>query len=105
MYNFYFFKFLLHHHLLSPPDHGVIRSDRVFSAMLATDRGIYCRDYPYADSPQNIGTQSSHIYTDNDETMDHGRIIFGGVLVGLVMGCCKEESWILWVAGWTFIAM
>lgn len=36
-------------------DHGVIRSDRVFDAMLATDRGIYSRDYPYADSPQSIG--------------------------------------------------
>uniref|UniRef100_A0A4W5RL39 L-isoaspartyl protein carboxyl methyltransferase, like n=1 Tax=Hucho hucho TaxID=62062 RepID=A0A4W5RL39_9TELE len=36
--------------------HGVIRSDRVFDAMLATDRGIYSRDYPYADSPQSIGT-------------------------------------------------
>lgn len=36
-------------------DHGVIRSDRVFDAMLATDRGLYSRDYPYADSPQSIG--------------------------------------------------
>ncbi len=36
-------------------DHGVIRSDRVFNAMLATDRGIYSRDHPYADSPQSIG--------------------------------------------------
>ncbi|KAM3594763.1 uncharacterized protein V6R79_013877 [Siganus canaliculatus] len=36
-------------------DHGVIRSDRVFDAMLATDRGIYSTDYPYADSPQTIG--------------------------------------------------
>uniref|UniRef100_A0A672IH68 Protein-L-isoaspartate O-methyltransferase n=1 Tax=Salarias fasciatus TaxID=181472 RepID=A0A672IH68_SALFA len=38
-------------------DHGVIRSDRVFDAMLATDRGLYSRDYPYADSPQSIGTR------------------------------------------------
>lgn len=38
------------------PDHGVIRSDSVFNAMLATDRGLYSRDYPYADSPQSIGT-------------------------------------------------
>lgn len=36
-------------------DHAVIRSDRVFNAMLATDRGIYSRDHPYADSPQSIG--------------------------------------------------
>uniref|UniRef100_A0AAY4BZI6 Protein-L-isoaspartate O-methyltransferase n=1 Tax=Denticeps clupeoides TaxID=299321 RepID=A0AAY4BZI6_9TELE len=36
-------------------EHGVIKSDRVFNAMLATDRGIYSKDYPYADSPQSIG--------------------------------------------------
>ncbi|KAG7275450.1 hypothetical protein CRUP_033183 [Coryphaenoides rupestris] len=36
-------------------DHGVIRSDRVFSAMLATDRGLYSKNYAYADSPQSIG--------------------------------------------------
>ncbi|XP_018619620.1 l-isoaspartyl protein carboxyl methyltransferase, like isoform X2 [Scleropages formosus] len=36
-------------------DHGVIKSDRVFDAMLATDRGIYSKDSPYADSPQSIG--------------------------------------------------
>ncbi|KAI3367206.1 hypothetical protein L3Q82_008261 [Scortum barcoo] len=40
-------------------DHGVIRSDRVFDAMLATDRGLYCRDYPYADSPQSIGFRAT----------------------------------------------
>lgn len=39
----------------SVTDHGVIHSDRVFNAMLATDRGIYSRDHPYADSPQSIG--------------------------------------------------
>lgn len=46
--------------LLLPPDHGVIRSDRVFNAMLATDRGLYSIDYPYADSPQSIGNNFSH---------------------------------------------
>lgn len=46
--------------IVSPPDHGVIRSDRVFDAMLATDRGLYSTDYPYADSPQSIGTHFSH---------------------------------------------
>ncbi|XP_051942193.1 l-isoaspartyl protein carboxyl methyltransferase, like isoform X2 [Hippocampus zosterae] len=40
-------------------DHGVIHSDRVFSAMLATDRAIYSRDYPYADSPQSIGFRAT----------------------------------------------
>uniref|UniRef100_A0A3P9A9C5 Protein-L-isoaspartate O-methyltransferase n=1 Tax=Esox lucius TaxID=8010 RepID=A0A3P9A9C5_ESOLU len=40
-------------------EHGVIHSDRVFDAMLATDRGIYSRDYPYADSPQSIGFRAT----------------------------------------------
>ncbi|KAL2099106.1 hypothetical protein ACEWY4_005586 [Coilia grayii] len=40
-------------------DHGVIRTDRVFNAMLGTDRGIYSRDYPYADSPQSIGYKAT----------------------------------------------
>ncbi|XP_037550841.1 l-isoaspartyl protein carboxyl methyltransferase, like isoform X3 [Nematolebias whitei] len=40
-------------------DHGVIRNDRVFEAMLATDRGLYSRDYPYADSPQTIGYRAT----------------------------------------------
>ncbi|KAF6721844.1 Protein-L-isoaspartate(D-aspartate) O-methyltransferase [Oryzias melastigma] len=40
-------------------DHGVIRSDRVFDAMLATDRGLYSRDYPYTDSPQTIGFRAT----------------------------------------------
>lgn len=45
---------------LSPSDHGVIRNDRVFDAMLATDRGLYSTDHPYADSPQSIGAHFSH---------------------------------------------
>lgn len=44
-------------------DHGVIRNDRVFDAMLATDRALYSTDHPYADSPQSIGTHFSHTHT------------------------------------------
>ncbi|KAF3701188.1 Protein-L-isoaspartate(D-aspartate) O-methyltransferase [Channa argus] len=40
-------------------DHGVIRSDRVFDAMLATDRRLYAKDYPYADSPRSIGYRAT----------------------------------------------
>lgn len=40
-------------------DHGVIKNDRVFEAMLTTDRGLYSRDYPYADSPQSIGYRAT----------------------------------------------
>lgn len=45
---------------LSPSDHGVIRNDRVFNAMMATDRGLYSTHHPYADSPQSIGAHFSH---------------------------------------------
>ncbi|XP_059505309.1 protein-L-isoaspartate(D-aspartate) O-methyltransferase-like isoform X2 [Stegostoma tigrinum] len=38
---------------------GVIRSQRVFDAMIATDRALYCRTNPYADSPQSIGYQAT----------------------------------------------
>lgn len=40
-------------------DHGVIKHDRVFEAMLTTDRGLYSRDYPYTDSPQSIGYRAT----------------------------------------------
>ncbi|XP_058472172.1 l-isoaspartyl protein carboxyl methyltransferase, like isoform X2 [Solea solea] len=40
-------------------DHGVIRNDRVFDAMLSTDRALYSRDYPYTDSPQSIGYRAT----------------------------------------------
>ncbi|XP_054909499.1 l-isoaspartyl protein carboxyl methyltransferase, like isoform X2 [Poeciliopsis prolifica] len=40
-------------------DNGVIQSNRVFDAMLATDRGLYSTDYPYADSPQTIGFRAT----------------------------------------------
>lgn len=50
-----------HSLVIPPPDHGVIRSNQVFDAMLATDRGLYSTDYPYADSPQSIGIHFSHL--------------------------------------------
>ncbi|XP_069574292.1 l-isoaspartyl protein carboxyl methyltransferase, like isoform X1 [Brachyistius frenatus] len=40
-------------------DRGVIRSDRVFDAMLATDRRLYSTVYPYVDSPQSIGYRAT----------------------------------------------
>ncbi|KAI4900403.1 hypothetical protein NFI96_017786 [Prochilodus magdalenae] len=40
-------------------EHGVIRSDEVFEVMLATDRGIYSKEYPYADTPRNIGYKAT----------------------------------------------
>lgn len=59
-----FLKILFHAIVSSfSVDHGVIRNDRVFDAMLATDRALYSTDHPYADSPQSIGTHFSHAHT------------------------------------------
>ncbi|XP_078419132.1 l-isoaspartyl protein carboxyl methyltransferase, like isoform X2 [Cetorhinus maximus] len=38
---------------------GVIHSPRVFEAMLATDRALYCSTNSYMDSPQPIGYQAT----------------------------------------------
>ncbi|XP_042307494.1 protein-L-isoaspartate(D-aspartate) O-methyltransferase [Sceloporus undulatus] len=38
---------------------GIIKSDRVFEVMLATDRCHYAKCNPYMDSPQSIGFQAT----------------------------------------------
>ncbi|XP_038638673.1 protein-L-isoaspartate(D-aspartate) O-methyltransferase-like [Scyliorhinus canicula] len=38
---------------------GVIRTPRVFEAMVATDRALYCSQNAYMDSPQSIGFQAT----------------------------------------------
>ncbi|XP_078798728.1 protein-L-isoaspartate(D-aspartate) O-methyltransferase isoform X3 [Oryzias latipes] len=38
---------------------GIIKSDRVYEAMLATDRAHFSRCNPYMDSPQSIGFQAT----------------------------------------------
>lgn len=37
------------------PENGIIKSDKVYEVMLATDRSHYSRCNPYMDSPQSIG--------------------------------------------------
>lgn len=37
------------------PENGIIKSDKVYEVMLATDRAHYSRCNPYMDSPQSIG--------------------------------------------------
>lgn len=37
------------------PENGIIKSDRVYEVMLATDRAHFSRCNPYMDSPQSIG--------------------------------------------------
>lgn len=40
-------------------DKGVIKHDRVFEAMLTTDRGLYSLDDPYTDTAQSIGYRAT----------------------------------------------
>ncbi|XP_014350967.1 protein-L-isoaspartate(D-aspartate) O-methyltransferase isoform X2 [Latimeria chalumnae] len=38
---------------------GIIKSDKVYEVMMATDRGHYAKCNPYMDSPQSIGFQAT----------------------------------------------
>ncbi|XP_050192396.1 protein-L-isoaspartate(D-aspartate) O-methyltransferase-like isoform X1 [Myiozetetes cayanensis] len=38
---------------------GIVKSQRVFDVLLATDRGHYIKYYPYMDSPQSIGYKAT----------------------------------------------
>lgn len=38
-------------------DNGIIKSERVVTAMKAVDRGNFCKHNPYLDAPQSIGYQ------------------------------------------------
>ncbi|XP_053331109.1 protein-L-isoaspartate(D-aspartate) O-methyltransferase-like isoform X2 [Spea bombifrons] len=38
---------------------GVIRSQRVYDILMATDRGHYIQNFPYMDSPQSIGYKAT----------------------------------------------
>ncbi|XP_066464759.1 protein-L-isoaspartate(D-aspartate) O-methyltransferase-like isoform X1 [Eleutherodactylus coqui] len=38
---------------------GVIRSQRVHEILMATDRALYIRNFPYMDSPQSIGYKAT----------------------------------------------
>ncbi|XP_023565919.1 protein-L-isoaspartate(D-aspartate) O-methyltransferase-like [Octodon degus] len=40
---------------------GIIKTDKVFEVMLATDRSHYAKCNPYMDSPQSIGFQATII--------------------------------------------
>lgn len=41
------------------PENGIIKSDKVYEVMLATDRAHFSRCNPYMDSPQSIGKSCS----------------------------------------------
>ncbi|XP_067847255.1 l-isoaspartyl protein carboxyl methyltransferase, like isoform X2 [Heptranchias perlo] len=40
-------------------NNGVIHSERVFEALMATDRALYCKSTPFMDAPQSIGYQAT----------------------------------------------
>lgn len=48
-------------------ENGIIKTDKVFEVMLATDRSHYAKCNPYMDSPQSIGKLldfwKCHIFT------------------------------------------
>ncbi|KAF7253680.1 Protein-L-isoaspartate(D-aspartate) O-methyltransferase, partial [Varanus komodoensis] len=44
---------------LNQTQNGIIKSDKVFEVMLATDRSHYAKCNPYMDSPQSIGFQAT----------------------------------------------
>lgn len=46
---------LTHSSPSSVPENGIIKSDKVYDVMLATDRAHFSRCNPYMDSPQSIG--------------------------------------------------
>uniref|UniRef100_A0A8I3S3U0 Protein-L-isoaspartate O-methyltransferase n=3 Tax=Canis lupus TaxID=9612 RepID=A0A8I3S3U0_CANLF len=48
-----------HFNQLSHPENGIIKTDKVFEVMLATDRSHYAKCNPYMDSPQSIGFQAT----------------------------------------------
>uniref|UniRef100_H0X741 Protein-L-isoaspartate O-methyltransferase n=1 Tax=Otolemur garnettii TaxID=30611 RepID=H0X741_OTOGA len=43
----------------SVSENGIIKTDKVFEVMLATDRSHYAKCNPYMDSPQSIGFQAT----------------------------------------------
>ncbi|XP_008004867.2 protein-L-isoaspartate(D-aspartate) O-methyltransferase isoform X1 [Chlorocebus sabaeus] len=43
----------------SQSENGIIKTDKVFEVMLATDRSHYAKCNPYMDSPQSIGFQAT----------------------------------------------
>uniref|UniRef100_A0A673CN63 Protein-L-isoaspartate O-methyltransferase n=1 Tax=Sphaeramia orbicularis TaxID=375764 RepID=A0A673CN63_9TELE len=43
-------------------ENGIIKNDKVYEVMLATDRSHFSRCNPYMDSPQSIGTSAHHAY-------------------------------------------
>ncbi|GLD49726.1 protein-L-isoaspartate(D-aspartate) O-methyltransferase isoform X1 [Lates japonicus] len=44
---------------ISTIENGIIKSDKVYEVMLATDRAHFSRCNPYMDSPQSIGYQAT----------------------------------------------
>ncbi|XP_051500856.1 protein-L-isoaspartate(D-aspartate) O-methyltransferase isoform X2 [Myxocyprinus asiaticus] len=44
---------------LNNTENGIIKSDRVYEVMLATDRAHFSRCNPYMDSPQSLGYQAT----------------------------------------------
>ena len=63
--------------LVSSSENGIIKSDKVYEVMLATDRGHFSKCNPYMDSPQSIGEYAVHSWNTQStvyETMTHASL-------------------------------
>ncbi|KAJ4923813.1 hypothetical protein JOQ06_028068 [Pogonophryne albipinna] len=75
---------------------GIIKSDKVYEVMLATDRGHFSRCNPYMDSPQSIGYQATisaphmHAYALellHDQLYDGAKALDVGSGSGILSAC------------------
>uniref|UniRef100_A0A8C7GNJ4 Protein-L-isoaspartate(D-aspartate) O-methyltransferase n=1 Tax=Oncorhynchus kisutch TaxID=8019 RepID=A0A8C7GNJ4_ONCKI len=77
-------------------ENGIIKSDKVYEVMLATDRGHFSRCNPYMDSPQAIGYQATisaphmHAYALEllyDQLYDGAKALDVGSGSGILSAC------------------
>ncbi|CAL8316285.1 unnamed protein product [Boreogadus saida] len=75
---------------------GIIKSDKVYEVMLATDRGHFSKCNPYMDSPQSIGYQATisaphmHAYALellHDQLYDGAKALDVGSGSGILSAC------------------
>ncbi len=53
--SFYMCHLYNYMHFFSFTANGIVKTDRVEEALRGVDRGQFCKNYPYKDSPQTIG--------------------------------------------------
>lgn len=84
--------------------HGIIRTQRVYDALLAVDRGGYSKWSPYEDAPQTIGSGATisapHMHAYALESL-HSKLVPGAKVLDVgsgsgyltaVMGCACARA-------------